>query len=110
MECKNYKQAQALLTGRCKNRRKLANNTYLERRSWNRIAVRLHNTDVVTYIPGGRARLDSGGWETVTTKDRINRFSFVTLWQEKNVWYVAKPGEKKFFYNGMTIDEHGWPI
>lgn len=39
------------------------------------MAVRLHNTDVVTYHPDGTATLYTGGWMTVTTKDRINAWS-----------------------------------
>lgn len=38
-------------------------------------AIRLHNTDVVTYLPGGQIILNSGGWPTVTTQDRISSFS-----------------------------------
>lgn len=36
-------------------------------------AVRLHNTRVVTFYPDGRIMLDSGGWQTPTTRDRMNR-------------------------------------
>lgn len=53
-------------------RKKVANNTYLERRTDESIALVLHNTDVVTYHLDGRIVLDTGGWLTVTTKDRIN--------------------------------------
>lgn len=63
--------------------RKIANNTYLVRRG-DDIAVKLHDTYVVTYHrtnpwapltdrPAPHATsLDTGGWLTVTTKDRIN--------------------------------------
>jgi len=69
-----YKEADKLLQGRCRNRRKLENNTYLERRSQNTVAVRLHSTDVVTLHRDGSFQLDSGGWNTITTRDRINRY------------------------------------
>jgi hypothetical protein len=36
-------------------------------------AVRLHDTDVVTFLPSGSVALDSGGWQTFTTRDRMNR-------------------------------------
>lgn len=56
-----------------RDRRKVANNTYLFRAADNTIHLRLHETDVVVYHPnGGGMTLDTGGWFTVTTKDRIN--------------------------------------
>lgn len=69
----DYRDADAKLQGRCRERRKLENNTYLERRYTGAIAVRLHRTDVLTFYPDGRIEIDTGGWHTVTTRDRINR-------------------------------------
>lgn len=36
------------------------------------IAVQLHATDVVTFFLDGRIEVNTGGWDTVTTRDRIN--------------------------------------
>ncbi|MCK5604432.1 hypothetical protein KAR91_21255 [Candidatus Pacearchaeota archaeon] len=117
----NYKQADSLLQGRCRESRKLANNTYLERRvdqnnptiNGDSFAVRLHATDIVTYKPDGTIVLNSGGWRTVTTKERINTFSPVNLWQEKGVWYLGKWSAKKLdriiYADKMTVDEAGFP-
>ena len=70
---KSYQEADALLTGRCKESRKLANNTHLHRRSWGAgIAVKLHSTDVVTFLPDGSIELSTGGWSTPTTRDRMD--------------------------------------
>lgn len=72
-----YAEAAAYLEG-ARNRsngRPLANNTRLEPRHDGSIAVRLHRTDVVTFLADGRVVLNTGGWTTVTTQDRINRFS-----------------------------------
>lgn len=52
------------------------------------ISIRLHSTDVVTYYPDGSIRLDSGGYRTVTTKDRINRFSPIRVWSKNWEWYA----------------------
>lgn len=55
--------------------RKVANNTYLERAvSGGGIAVRLHETDILTFWPNGNVRFYTGGWGTVTTKERMHRF------------------------------------
>jgi hypothetical protein len=96
----NYAQAEKLLSGR--DRRKLENNTYLERRGLD-FAVRLHSTDVVTIHPDGTYTLRTGGWKTVTTKDRINRYSPVRISQVKFEWFVN--GED--FYSGMIVDNNG---
>ena len=54
--------------------RKVANNTWLERRGHGYIALRLHATNVAEFFDDGSVVLNSGGWRTMTTKDRINRF------------------------------------
>lgn len=70
----NYQEADAKLQGRCSQSRKLANNTYLKRRWNDAIAVRLHATDILTFYPDGRIEVSTGGWDTVTTRDRINTY------------------------------------
>ena len=79
--------------------KKVGNNTYLIRLGSD-IGVRLHNTVVVTIHNDGTYTLNSGGWQTVTTKDRINQFSPVRVYQSKHVWYV---GEGEPFYDGMKV-------
>lgn len=91
----DYNEAKTMLdsgrTENLRNRRKLANNTYLERRDDLTIAVKLHATDVVTFTPEG-TMLNTGGWFTSTTKDRINSYSPLKVYSEKGVWYVNLPG------------------
>jgi hypothetical protein len=75
----DYATLNERLTGRCLERRKVANNTYAERR-WPDIAIRLHDTDVVTLHPDGSITLNTGGWYTVTTKDRLNSYLPFGVW------------------------------
>jgi hypothetical protein len=73
----NYREANTRLQGRCYSSRKLENNTYLRRRDWGStkaIAVQLHSTDVITFYEDGRIEVNTGGWDTVTTRDRINSY------------------------------------
>jgi len=49
--------------------------TTLERRDDGSIAVRYHDTDVVTYRPNGVVEFDNGGFTTPTTKARINTYA-----------------------------------
>ncbi len=59
--------------------RKLANNTLVEKLDYDKhgglksIGIRLHGTYVVIFHDGGLIELRSGGWRTVTTKQRINQ-------------------------------------
>jgi hypothetical protein len=71
---------------------RLENNTRLVQRHPHGIecyAVKLHNTDVVTYFPNGLVMLKTGGWETVTTKRRINKYhDGPRIYQEDYIWYI----------------------
>lgn len=44
------------------HRKKIANNTFLIQYPEGKIAVRFHDTDVVTAFPDGTVVVDSGGW------------------------------------------------
>lgn len=74
---------------------KIAHNTQLERLDVESgaavIGVRLHATYVVRFYGSDALRLDSGGWRTVTTKQRINRYlpAGVSLAQKGGVWRVT---------------------
>ena len=81
-----YDEADGLL--RKRDTKKVGNNTYLVRGE-GCIHVRLHKTNVVTMYPDNTYRLNSGGWRTATTKQRINRFSPVKIYQHKYQWYLA---------------------
>jgi hypothetical protein len=85
-----YEEAEKLFaTARCPDKGKpLANNTRLFKRG-DDYAVRLHWTDVVTIHPDNTYTLRTGGWETITTKDRINSYAPVCVWSQQGIWYVS---------------------
>ena len=73
--------------------------------------TRLHITDIVRALPRGRYQLDSGGWRTVTTKDRIASAigaAGYRIWANKGSWYV---GAGKLdvpavpYYDGMILPD-----
>lgn len=90
-----YAEAKEMMSRARNDRRKLENNTHLESDApkdgnyRSDYVVRLHDTDVVTLHPNGSYTLNSGGWRTVTTKDRINRYAPVAVFQRKGQWFVA---------------------
>lgn len=96
-----FEQALEKLNGR--DSRKVGNNTYLERLDADRVGVRLHGTYVVEISEGGTYRLNSGGWRTVTTKDRINTFAPCRVSQVRGEWIVRHGGADMPFADGMTL-------
>lgn len=49
--------------------------------------VWLHATPVVTIYEDGTYVLKTGGWATVTTKDRISKYAPGTVSQSNRIWY-----------------------
>lgn len=88
---RSFADAEAYFAGaRSKaNGRPLANNTrlyertvYFEGEPVRAFAVQLHWTDVVTYLENGLVILNSGGYRSVTTADRLNSFSPARVYTE----------------------------
>lgn len=68
--------------------------------------VKYHFTDVVTFNDSV-INLDTGGWESVTTKARMNQASRqfnldFSVYQRNYKWFVDFKGETIEFKNGMA--------
>jgi hypothetical protein len=91
---------------RCRNNERgylLAANTRLQKRG-NAFAVKYHNTDVVMIRPDGTFRLDSGGWRTSTTKNRMNDIlPNCIVSQNRHTWHVSDG----IFYDRILIGHNG---
>lgn len=74
--------------GNIMRRRKVANNTWLERLSNDRIAVLLHRTHILEFTPDGRVVLKAGDWRTPTTKDRMNQYVDNRVFSMHGDWWV----------------------
>jgi hypothetical protein len=111
-------EAQTLLGHR--DSQKIANNTWLQSREGdNAFELILHHTVVVVYRPNDRYTLFSGGWETRTTKDKINRAIYCTPWNVVQIdfqWYIVnshthayetKTQWKVPFKSGIVVTEEG---
>lgn len=85
------------------NRRKVGNNTYAEILQDNSVSITLHSTDVVRIHEDGTYTLRSGGWQTLTTKDRINQYSPVRVYQRNFEWFVKINGKEFPFMEGMVV-------
>jgi hypothetical protein len=105
----NYEQAKAqLATARNINAGKpIERNTRLFQRG-DAIAVQYHQTDIVTFKKNGDTVLNTNGWKTQSTKERLNSLTPVgRIHQEKGVWYFVYQGERHVFKDGLTIKASG---
>lgn len=72
--------------------------------------IRLHGTDIVRRLADGSVILNSGGWKTVTTKDRMNNNlpGGARIIQEKGVWYVSQGawnGPRVPYFDGIQVPQ-----
>jgi len=94
----NYQEAKERLeTPRKKDSKIIANNTILHTTEDGGIAVQLHATDVITFYPDGSVIYNTGGWNTVTTRERMNTFGSREVWvcQQKGIPHALLTGEEK---------------
>ncbi len=87
-------------------------NTWQYHNSNNERVIRYTRTDIVKIKPNGDIILNSGGWQTVTTKRKINQLlpSGFYLYQSKFQWFINDAP----FIDGMKIVFDGkvilnWP-
>lgn len=123
----DYEKALDLLQrGRPKGeRKKLARNTYLVGivgidGETSCVNLTLHGHAIAKLAPGNRVVLDSCGWTTMTTKDRLNYLRGLSVYTLHGVWYVSTKlhyGPEGFgrmnrplFYDGMVIDQDSGEI
>lgn len=68
-------------------------------------SVKLYNTEVVQFDKN-RVKLNTGGWFTSTTKNRMNQASRdyglgYSVYQKKHQWFAEHKGKKYSFKNGF---------
>lgn len=85
--------------------RKIDNNTWRHTDAGGVEHIRLHHTDIITFLPGGKVRLDSGGYKTVTTKDRWNKNLPYRIYSNRGVLYVRGQGKEIPFEDGMVLPD-----
>ena len=77
--------------------------------------VRLHGNLIAWYDHNDqRLALSSAGWQTNTTKSRLNALLHechygYTVFQKAYVWYISKPLGKKVydFFDGLIVNNDG---
>lgn len=69
--------------------------------------VKLHATNIITFYPDGGVELNTGGWRTPTTKDRMNKFSGAHISQERGLWTVRWDGKDYDYADTMRMYRDG---
>lgn len=85
----NHAEATQMVLGKQnRGQRKVGNNTYAYIEHDGTVAIELHGTKVVRFFTNGLVQLNTGGWYTSTTKDRINKFTNAGVYQRKGEWFL----------------------
>jgi len=86
--------------------RKLTHNTY--RSTWDgQPCVIFHRTTIIVRLPGGGYKLSSGGWQTTTTKQRLNALlpGGYSISQKDFRWTVHTPEGDLPFFDHMIVGQ-----
>ena len=68
--------------------------------------LRLHDTDIIKW-QGDKIILNSGGWDTVTTRSRFNEFlpDYIHVYRDKKITYISYNNEKIKFVDGVELQD-----
>lgn len=87
----DYDSAVAYLAGgRNKQSRPIANNTRVVT-TGSGVGIKFHSTVVVEYRPDNTIALNTGGWRTVTTRQRINKHVRINI----QGWCIHHPSDER---------------
>jgi len=89
-------------TKEVKNSKFIDNNTLSIEYQDGTKAIRLHNTDIITILKNSYI-LNSDGYRTPTTKDRLNKYSPAKISQTNGQWFI----NGYLFYDGIEINSNG---
>lgn len=91
--------------------RLIANNTVEYHKEDGARIIRLHHTDILTFQTDNKIVLNTSGWQTVTTKDRMNAhlpWPDYKIAATKGQWYIYQggwEGKKIAFYDGVILPD-----
>lgn len=103
----DYLEAKKTLNGR--KSKKLQGNTYLHQLDGNEIGLRLHETYIIRYS-AKHCKLFTGGWNTLTTRDRLRTYGPVNVTTKNNILYIGGYNivpETPIFYEGVKVGYDG---
>jgi hypothetical protein len=86
--------------------KRIANNTAEWMDEYGNRYIRLHRTDIISFLADGTVRLTTNGWQTVTTKERMNKhLQTWSIYQRDYVWYIRDllNGSEEEYFDGMIL-------
>lgn len=103
----SYDELDDLLGG--KSEKKVGHNTIIHKNYDGDIAIKYHNTDIVTINRLDNIKLNNGNWYTSTTKGRLNQLipPNVSIYAKKGEWRVKAANGEFPYKNGMIITSDG---
>ncbi len=114
MSVHDYETAEKLLKSNKRfKRRRLTNNTWIERSTMNanRIMLIHHKTVIITYFKDGTVIFKNDGWGSKTTRERMDDFqNKINIFSQKKKWWYCIGCEwsaKYPFYEGLIIRPDG---
>lgn len=93
--------------------KKIGYETVIRRIDDFKIGVKYHNTDILIIEPTNIIYLNNGGWDTKTTKDRLNTFLGclnVYISQKNYNWYISGENGTFEYQNGIEIHPGGYIV
>lgn len=88
-----------------KTNRPLANNTRVIRLTNSSIGIKLHDTFVLTFYKDNFLEINTGGWQTNTTKDRINKYQdYFRIYTKNRIWYIRFNNKDYMYESGLVFD------
>jgi hypothetical protein len=74
------------------------------------VGIKHHSTVVIKYAPSGTITLDTQGWHTPTTKERLNNWLPRNwgVYQENHVWYLWHRGEAEYRFKPGPENKQTW--
>lgn len=96
-----------------KSVKKIGYNTVIRRIDDFTIGVRYHSTDILKVDPTNIVKVNHGGFDTPTTKDRLNQFLNclnVRIYQKNYTWYIVGDNDTFEFVNGIEIHPGGYIV
>jgi hypothetical protein len=88
--------------------KRIAHNTYRYTTTGGSVVTRLHTTDIHILRPDGAQVINSGGFRTSTTKERLNRYTKgYAIYSGKGSWIVRDlaTGETLPFLDNMVLPD-----
>lgn len=105
-----YNKADTLFQS-AKNKAKgkpIGRNTRLRQVSLDSFGIQYHSTIILLINRDGSYEYHNGGWDTITTKQRMNEYGPLSIFSIKGEWFARYKGETIPYFNGVSTTE--WEV